>query len=149
MDVMDMLHTFFLFIHILSAVVSIGPLVTLIPLTKKMESADENEMVGYVRSFQVAITTVKHAGHVLVLSGAILVMISGWTWRDSWIVLTLAIMFLSIVFLARAFKPTLNTFGTNAFKKEEFISKLRKATWKYIFLLLIMLWLMVSKPMFW
>ncbi|WP_342470603.1 hypothetical protein [Ureibacillus sp. FSL K6-3587] len=146
---MNLLHTVFLYIHILSAVISIGPLVTLIPITKKMETADEKEMVGFVKSFQLAITVVKHAGHILVLSGAILVMISGWTWRDSWIVLTLAIMFLSIVFLARAFKPTLNTFGTNAFKKEEFISKLRKATWKYIFLLLIMLWLMVSKPMFW
>jgi uncharacterized membrane protein len=149
MDVMDMLHTLFLFIHILSAVVSIGPLVTLIPLTKKMESADENEMVGYVRSFQVAITTVKHAGHVLVLSGAILVIISGWTWKDSWIVLTLAVMFLSIVFLARAFKPTLQTFGTSGYRKEEFVAKLRKATWKYILLLLIMLWLMVDKPMLW
>ncbi|MFC5543387.1 DUF2269 family protein [Ureibacillus suwonensis] len=146
---MNLLHTVFLYIHILSAVISIGPLVTLIPITKKMETADEKEMVGFVKSFQLAITVVKHAGHILVLSGAILVMISGWTWKDSWIVLTLAIMFLSIVFLARAFKPTLNTFGTNAFKKEEFISKLRKATWKYIFLLLIMLWLMVSKPMFW
>ncbi|MFC5559368.1 DUF2269 family protein [Ureibacillus thermophilus] len=146
---MNLLHTVFLYIHILSAVISIGPLVTLIPITKNMETADEKEMVGFVKSFQLAITVVKHAGHILVLSGAILVMISGWTWKDSWIVLTLAIMFLSIVFLARAFKPTLNTFGTNAFKKEEFISKLRKATWKYIFLLLIMLWLMVSKPMFW
>lgn len=146
---MNLLHTIFLYIHILSAVISIGPLVTLIPITKKMETADEKEMVGFVKSFQLAITVVKHAGHILVLSGAILVMISGWTWKDSWIVLTLAIMFLSIVFLARAFKPTLNTFGTNTFKKEEFISKLRKATWKYIFLLLIMLWLMVSKPMFW
>lgn len=146
---MNLLHTVILYIHIISAVISIGPLVTLIPITKKMENADEKEMVGFVKSFQLAITVVKHAGHILVLSGAILVIITGWTWKDSWIVLTLAIMFLSIVFLARAFKPTLNTFGTNAFKKEEFISKLRKATWKYIFLLLIMLWLMVSKPMFW
>ena len=81
-------------------------------------------MVGYVRSFQVAITTVKHAGHVLVLSGAILVIISGWTWKDSWIVLTLAVMFLSIVFLARAFKPTLQTFGTSGYRKEEFVAKL-------------------------
>lgn len=146
---MNLLHTVILYIHIISAVISIGPLVTLIPITKKMENADEKEMVGFVKSFQLAITVVKHAGHILVLSGAILVIITGWTWKDSWIVLTLAIMFLSIVFLARAFKPTLTTFGTNAFKKEEFILKLRKATWKYIFLLLIMLWLMVSKPMFW
>ncbi|MED3661108.1 DUF2269 family protein [Ureibacillus terrenus] len=146
---MDMLHTIFLFIHVLSAVVSIGPLVTLIPITKKMEEADEKEMAGYVNSFKLAIDVVKHAGHVLVISGAILVIITGWTWKDSWIVLTLAVMFLSIVFLAKAFKPTLQTFGTSGFQKEDFIVKLRKAAWKYIILLLIMLWLMVAKPMLW
>ncbi|WP_050988837.1 hypothetical protein [Ureibacillus thermosphaericus] len=144
-----MMHTIFLFIHILSAVVSIGPLVTLIPLTKKMEAADEIEMIGFVQSFRLAITVVKHAGHVLVLSGAILIIVSGWKWTDSWIVLTVAIMLISIVFLASAFKPTLKTFGTSHYKKEEFIKKLRKATWKYIILLLIMLWLMVDKPMLW
>ncbi|MEJ9282294.1 MULTISPECIES: hypothetical protein [Ureibacillus] len=144
-----MMHTIFLFIHILSAVVSIGPLVTLIPLTKKMEAADEIEMIGFVQSFRLAITVVKHAGHVLVLSGAILIIVSGWKWTDSWIVLTVAIMLISIVFLASAFKPTLKTFGTSRYKKEEFIKKLRKATWKYIILLLIMLWLMVDKPMLW
>lgn len=144
-----MMHTIFLFIHILSAVVSIGPLVTLIPLTKKMEAADEIEMIGFVQSFRLAITVVKHAGHVLVLSGAILIIVSGWKWTDSWIVLTVAIMLISIVFLASAFKPTLKTFGMSRYKKEEFIKKLRKATWKYIILLLIMLWLMVDKPMLW
>ncbi|NKZ32697.1 hypothetical protein [Ureibacillus thermosphaericus] len=143
------MHTIFLFIHILSAIISIGPLVTLIPLTKKMEAADEIEMIGFVQSFRIAITVVKHAGHVLVLSGAILIIVSGWKWTDSWIVLTIAIMLISIVFLASAFKPTLKTFGTSHYKKEEFIEKLRKATWKYIILLLIMLWLMVDKPMLW
>lgn len=145
----NMLHTVFLYIHILSAVVSIGPLVSLIPMTKKMETAKEQEMVGYVQSFQTAITVVKHAGHILVLSGAVLVFISGWNWTTSWVVLTIAIMVISIVFLASAFKPTLRTFGTPEYQKEAFIVKLRKATWKYIFLLLVMLWLMVDKPMLW
>ncbi len=112
-----------------------------------------NRSVSYIdsfnQSFRIAITVVKHAGHVLVLSGAILIIVSGWKWTDSWIVLTVAIMLISIVFLASAFKPTLKTFGTSRYKKEEFIKKLRKATWKYIILLLIMLWLMVDKPMLW
>lgn len=144
-----MLHTIFLYIHILSAVISIGPLVSLIPITKKMETADEKVMCGYVQSFKIAITVVKHAGHVLVLSGAALIFVSGWTWTTSWVVLTILVMVVSIVFLASAFKPTLKTFGTPDYNKEEFIIKLRKATWKYVILLLIMLWLMVDKPMLW
>ncbi|RUL52088.1 MULTISPECIES: hypothetical protein [Lysinibacillus] len=146
---MFVLHTIFLYIHILSAVVSIGPLFALIPTLKKMQSAEEALLGGFVQSFQSAITVVKHAGHVLVLSGVVLVLISGWTWTTSWILLTIAVAAGSIVFLARAFKPTLKTFGTKEFNKEVFIAKLRKATWQYILLLLLMLWLMVAKPTLW
>lgn len=114
-----------------------------------MELADAEQLAGLVQSFQSAITIVKHAGHVLVFSGVILIIISGWTWTTSWIVLTIAIMIGSIVFLARAFKPTLKTFGTQNFHRELFIRKLRKATWQYILILLVMLWLMVAKPVLW
>ena len=144
-----MFFTLFLYIHIVSAVGSIGPLFSLIPITKKMETADENQLSGLVQSFQSAIMVVKHSGHVLVFSGILLVILSGWTWTTSWVVLTIAIMIGSIVFLARAFKPTLKTFGTQDFQKELFIKKLRKATWQYIFILLVMLWLMVAKPVLW
>ena len=142
-------HTFMLYIHIVSAVGSIGPLFSLIPIIKKMELADIHGLDGFVQSFQSAITVVKHSGHVLVFSGIIIIMTSGWTWTTSWVVLTIAIMIGSIVFLARAFKPTLKTFGTQEFHKETFIIKLRKATWQYIAILLVMLWLMVAKPHFW
>ncbi|WP_345783737.1 hypothetical protein [Ureibacillus aquaedulcis] len=144
-----MFHTLFLYIHIVSAVGSIGPLFSLIPIIKRMESADTEQLSGLVQSFQSAIIVIKHAGHVLVVSGIILIITSGWTWTTSWIVLTIAIMVGSIVFLARAFKPTLKTFGTQEFNKELFIKKLRKATWQYILILLIMLWLMVAKPALW
>ncbi|MFC7686118.1 hypothetical protein ACFQU5_09220 [Ureibacillus sp. GCM10028918] len=114
-----------------------------------MESADGGQLFGLVQSFQTAITIVKHAGHVLVLSGIILIITSGWSWTTSWVVLTITIMIGSIVFLARAFKPTLKTIGTQEFQKEQFIKKLRKASWQYILILLVMLWLMVAKPVFW
>lgn len=139
----------FLYIHILSAVASIGPLVSLFPILKRMEKAEGGELKGYVQAFRASITVVKHAGHVLVISGAILIGVSAWTWTTSWVVLTIAVMVASIVFLARAFKPTLSTFNTPKFQKEIFIKKLRSATIKYILLLLIMLWLMVAKPNFW
>ncbi|KGR76043.1 hypothetical protein [Ureibacillus sinduriensis] len=144
-----MFHTLFLYIHIVSAVGSIGPLFSLIPITKKMELADEEHLAGLIQSFQSAITVVKHAGHVLVFSGIVLIIISGWTWTTPWIMLTIAIMIGSIVFLARAFKPTLKTYGTHKFHKELFIKKLKKATWQYILILLVMLWLMVAKPVLW
>jgi len=149
MDVNPVFHTLFIYIHVLSAVVSIGPLFALIPILKRMEKARESEMSGFVQSFQSAITVVKHAGHVLVISGVMLIVISGWTWTTSWVLLTNVVMVGSIVFLARAFKPTLQTFGTAQYNRLEFIVKLRKKTWQYIALLLIMLWLMVVKPNFW
>lgn len=132
-----------------SAVISIGPLVALLPILTKMEKADASQLSGFVQAFQTSITVVKHAGHVLVLSGVILIGLSAWTWTSSWIVLTIVLMVGSIVFLARAFKPTLKTFGTSEFNKVLFIAKLRKSTNIYILLLLIMLWLMVAKPILW
>lgn len=144
-----MLFSIVIFIHVVSAVVSIGPLVALLPMLKKMEDTDEVQLGGFVQAFQISISVVKHAGHVLVISGVLLVWLSAWTWLTSWIVMTIAVMVGSIVFLAKAFKPTLVTFGTSNFNKEQFIKKLRKATWMYIFLLLIMLWLMVVKPTLW
>lgn len=143
------MHIIFLYIHIVSAVASIGPLVSLFPILKRMEKAENGELDGYVQSFKMSITTVKHAGHVLVISGAILIGVSHWKWTTSWVVLTIGIMVASIVFLARAFKPTLSTYNTPEFQKEFFIKKLRSATIKYILLLFIMLWLMVAKPMLW
>ena len=144
-----MFHTLLLYLHIVSAVGSIGPLFSLIPIIKKMEAAGRNDLGGLVQSFQAAITVVKHAGHILVFTGIMLIIVSGWTWTTSWVALTIVIMIGSIVFLARAFKPTLKTFGTPEFQKEVFIRKLRKATWQYILILLVMLWLMVAKPNFW
>lgn len=143
------MRIFFLYVHILSAVVSIGPLVSLLPMLKKMEKADDGELKGFVQAFKISIDVVKHAGHVLVISGAVLIGVSHWRWTTSWVVLTIAIMFASIVFLAKAFKPTLSTFNTKEFQKDHFIKKLRIATIKYILLLLIMLLLMVVKPNLW
>ncbi|RTQ90491.1 hypothetical protein EKG35_14865 [Lysinibacillus telephonicus] len=146
---MRMVYTFFLYTHILSAIISIGPLFALLLILKKMDSLEESQLWGFVQLFQSIITIIKHAGHVLVISGIILIILSGWTWTTSWVVLTILVMLGSIIFLARAFKPTIHTFGTTDFNKEIFIIKLRKSTWLYIFLLLVMLWFMVAKPELW
>ncbi|MEO4053830.1 hypothetical protein [Solibacillus sp. CAU 1738] len=114
-----------------------------------MESAENSALEGYVRSFQAGITAVKHAGHVVVPSGILLIWLGGWPWHASWVVLTVALMIGSIFFLAGAFKPTMKIFGTEHFVRAEFIRKLKRATWLYICLLLVMLWLMVNKPVLW
>ncbi|WP_237658376.1 hypothetical protein [Ureibacillus xyleni] len=114
-----------------------------------MEETDEASLGGFVQSFQYAISVVKHFGHILVTSGVFLIILSGWTWTTSWVVLTIVGMGSSVFYLARAFKPTLKTYGTSDFNKESFIAKLRKSTWIYILLLLFVLWLMVAKPVLW
>ena len=137
------------YLHIISAIASIGPLFVLLLLIKRMQEAEEVIVPGYVHSFQTCIDIVRYAGHAVVITGAILVIVGDWTWGSSWIVLTLIILAASLVFLARAFKPTMKTFGTEAFQKQRFVQTLTRNTWIYIFLLLFILALMVMKPFLW
>lgn len=143
------IYTFLLYIHILSAVLSIGPLFVALAIVKKMRTASHVEMLPYIRIFQSAIRIVKHAGHVLVVSGVFLMWRGGYSWTTSWVVLTLLVMVGSIVFLASAFKPTIRTFNTPAYHQQQFVLLLHRKAWMYIVLLLIMLWLMVAKPVLW
>lgn len=144
-----MLYTLMLFAHIMSAILSIGPFFVLIPLLKRMEGVAENVLEAQIQTFRSAIRLVKHAGHVLVASGVLMVWLGYWPWSTSWIVVTLAIMFASVFFLARAFKPTLKKFETLGTDRKNLIRKLNRSVWIYIFLLLVMLWLMVAKPQLW
>lgn len=143
------IYTLLLYIHILSAILSIGPLFVVLTIVKKMRTASTDDMSPYIEAFKSAIALVKHSGHVLVASGILLMWYAGYHWNTSWIVLTFLVMFASIVFLARAFKPTLRTFNTPAYNHQQFVSLLHRKTWMYILLLLIMLWLMVAKPVLW
>lgn len=143
------IYILLLYSHILSAILSIGPLFVLLPIIKKMRTAKHAEMPSYIAVFQSTITIVKHAGHVLVASGILLLWRGGYPWTTSWVVLTILVMLGSIVFLARAFKSTIRTFNTPSYHQSQFAAQLHRKTWMYIVLLLIMLWLMVSKPMLW
>ncbi|MEG0259664.1 MAG: hypothetical protein RR595_02390 [Lysinibacillus sp.] len=138
-----------LYIHILSAVLSIGPLFVLLPILKKMRTAQHSEMTAFLQAFQAGITVVKHAGHVVVPSGILLMWLGGYPWTTSWVVLTILLMLASVVFLARAFKPTISTFNTPAYNQQQFTSLLHRKVWVYIILLLLMLWFMVVKPILW
>ncbi len=144
-----MVYTAILFFHIFSAILSIGPFFVLLPLVKRMDGAGDDVLQSQIVTFKSAVRLVKHAGHVLVTTGVLLIWQSGWEWTDSWIALTLAVMGGSVFFLARAFKPVLRKFDEPNAHREVLLRKLNRSIWLYIFLLAVMLWLMVAKPAFW
>jgi hypothetical protein len=140
------MYMLLVYAHIVSAIASIGPLFVLLVLLYKMKKADDHILGGYVQAFQGCIDVVRYAGHAVVATGLLLVITGGWSWGATWIIATLTILAISLVFLARAFKPTMKTFGTDKFNKSAFIAKLTKNTWIYVVLLLVILGLMVNKP---
>lgn len=142
-------YVFIIFIHVLSAAMSIGPLFVLFAVLKKMREADSSSEKAYIGIFRSVVRLIKHAGHVLVGSGVVLVYFGNWAWSTSWIVLTIGLMILSIVFLARGFSITLKKFDDPEAERAQLIQKLHKATWMYITLLALMLAFMVIKPTLW
>lgn len=143
------MYTIILYAHILSAVLSIGPFFVLLPLVKRMETAFGDVLVSHITTFKSATRLVKHAGHVLVATGILLIWQGPWEWGTSWVLCTLAVMIASVFFLARAFTPTLRQFGGEGANRLLLVKKLNRSLWIYILLLLLMLWFMVDKPMFW
>ncbi len=145
-----MFYDFIVYLHVIGAILSIGPFFVLFPLMKRMQyEQDMAVLKGHVDAFSLAIQVVKHAGHFLVGFGILAVLLGGYPWTTPWILVTIILLISSVIYLARAFKSTLRTFGTDAFNQQRFVRKLRKAVWIYVVLLFIMLWLMVTKPMFW
>lgn len=143
------MYTFIIFTHVISAVLSIGPFFVLFPLLNRMKGKNKEMIDTSLEVFQAAIRLVKHAGHVLVGSGILLVWQGNWPWTTSWVVMTIVVMVSSIVFLARAFKPNIREYRAGTIDLDTLIKKLKSNVWKYILLLLLMLWFMVAKPNLW
>jgi len=146
---MNYLYIALIFIHVSSAVVSIGPLFVLFSVLHKMRNANPTAELAYISIFRSVVRLIKHAGHVLVGSGILLVLLGSWSWLTPWIILTIALMVISIFFLARAFSPTLLKFEDSNANKQLLVNQLHKSTWIYIILLGMMLGLMVIKPDLW
>ncbi|RLQ94059.1 DUF2269 family protein [Falsibacillus albus] len=138
-----------LYIHILSVIMSIGPFFILIPMVKKLRDTNGDVQQAHIQTFRSAVRLAKHAGHVLVVSGLLLILATPWTWKAPWILTTVAILICSLYFLARAFSPLLKQFGIQETDEAEVAKKLSRSIWIYILLLLAMLWLMVAKPVLW
>ncbi|OAH58777.1 hypothetical protein AWH49_03625 [Domibacillus aminovorans] len=146
---MNTIYQVILFLHIFSAVLSIGPFFVLVPMIPRMRAADQRGLLAYLSLFKSTVSLVKHAGHVLVTTGVLLVWKSAWSWSTSWVVMTIAVMVSSVFFLARAFSPVICRFHAQKISQDKLISKLHRSVWIYIALLMIMLWFMVAKPALW
>ena len=146
---MNDFYSFIVFTHVLSMVLSVGPLFVLFAVMKRMRDADLAVEKAYIAIFRSVVRLIKHAGHVLVGSGILLVYLGPWPWNTPWIVMTIALMIISIFFLASAFKGTLKKFDNPDINRHVLIQKLYKSTWTYIILLVLMLALMVMKPILW
>ncbi|QHJ69502.1 hypothetical protein [Planococcus halotolerans] len=143
------MYTVILYAHILSAALSIGPFFVLVLLVKRIREADTQYLSGLIATFRSAIRLVMHAGHVLVATGVLLIWQGPWSWHSPWILMTLAVMFSSVFFLARAFSPVLKKFAEPEADHPALAETLQRSLWIYILLLLLMLWFMVDKPTLW
>jgi len=137
------------FMHIISAVLSIGPLFILMPIIKRLRGVGMDIEKAYLAIINVIIRLVMHAGHVLVVTGVLLMLIGPWPWFTSWVVLTVAVMGVSAVFLATGFTRVLRVLNAPGSNKNELLNRLNRTSWLYIGLMIIMLWLMVQKPILW
>jgi hypothetical protein len=138
-----------IFLHAASAVLSIGPLVILMPIIKRMRGVDVSLERAYLSIINVIIRIVMHAGHVLVFSGVLLIIIGPWPWYTSWVIMTIVVMIISVTFLAQGFTKVIKRFNKPGVDKNELLRRLNKTSWQYFLLLLIMYYLMVQKPILW
>ncbi|WP_071459660.1 hypothetical protein [Bacillus massilinigeriensis] len=145
---MDHLYASLVYLHVLSVIVSIGPFFVLLYIGGNLRHAEGKETTFLLKIFHFSVRLTKHAGHVLVGTGVLLIYLGPWKWSTPWIVMTLLVMFSSIFFLARAFTPKLKKFHDPAVDKNLLITSLIRSTWIYIMLLSLMLWFMVIKPTF-
>lgn len=147
---MTVLYHALLYIHVISVILSIGPFFIIVPMIKRLRTARIEAETAYLDTFRITVRVAKHAGHVLVVSGILLVFLGAWSWTTSWILITIIILVGSLLFLARAFSPTLRSISQSGNNdRDMLIQKLRKSTWIYIGLLMVMLWFMVAKPQLW
>ncbi len=144
-----MIYKIALFLHILSAVVATGPLFAIFPMLKRMEKIEGVLEQGMIEGLRGAVRAVSLAGHFIVPTGLILLLLGGWSWNTSWVLATIIMLVASLLFLAKAFKPAWHLAEAEHFDKRLFIHTMRNATIKYILIMIVMLWLMVVKPQLW
>lgn len=135
--------------HVVSAVLAIGPLFLLLPIIKRLRRSELPYESAYLAIIYVTVRLVMHAGHVLVGTGVLLVLLGPWPWYTSWVIATLIVLLISGFFLATGFSKVLKNYYLSSNNKEVILTRLQRTCWIYIVLMLVMLWLMVQKPVLW
>ncbi|MGD8189709.1 DUF2269 family protein [Brevibacillus ginsengisoli] len=143
------MYHFILYLHIVSVVVAIGPVIIYLPLIRRMNKLDDNQMVVFVETFRSIVWGIKQAGHVLFITGLILIWLGGWSVKSFWLLSTLIIVLGALFFLARAFTPLLKKLETSTEHREENLRELSRTSWIYTLIMLVILLFMVFKPTLW
>ncbi len=143
------MYLWLVFIHAVSAMISIGPFFVLIPMLGKLRKTEEPLLSSYLDSFLFVVRLSKHSGHVLVFSGLLLLWLGGWPWTTPYIAATFVVLFASLLFMARAFSPTIRRLRQPDHDRVKLVNKLTRSLYIYMFVLFIMLWLMIMKPALW
>jgi hypothetical protein len=142
-------YPWLVFIHAVSAMTAIGPFFVLIPMLSKLRYAEDRLLNSYLDSFHFTVRLSKHTGHVLVGSGLLLMWLGGWPWSTPWIAGTFIVLIASLLFMARAFSPTIRKLRQPDHNRPLLVRRLSRALYMYLFVLFIMLWLMMMKPALW
>ncbi len=143
------MYLWLVFIHAVSAMISIGPFFVLFPMLGKLRKAEEPLLSSYLDSFLFVVRLSKHSGHVLVISGLLLLWLGGWPWTTPFIAATFIVLFASLLFMARAFSPTIRRLRQPDHDRVKLVNKLARSLYIYMFVLFVMLWLMMMKPALW
>lgn len=143
------MYSFVLYVHLVSAVLSIGPFFVLFPILSRMKTADPALLRYDIHTFRFVVRLSKHMGHILVVSGIILIYLGNWSWFTPWIVATILILISALFFIARAFSPILRKLELPESNRIILINKLQRALIAYIVILCVMMWFMVAKPNLW
>lgn len=143
------MYRWLVYLHISSVILSVGPYFILLSIIPKMREANQNQLQIYVGVFRSVVRLTKHAGHLLVITGVLLIWIGDWSWTTPWLLASLTILMSALFFIMRAFSPALRELLDTPAEKEKAIHKLTKSIWVYIIIMLFVMWLMVMKPALW
>lgn len=142
-------YTTLVFLHVASAILAIGPLFIIILIINQLKKVVGAGEVAYLSIINATVRLVMHAGHALVVTGILLILLGPWPWHTSWVIMTIIIMLLSAAFLATGFSKVTRKFNAPNANRNRILNQLKRNTWAYIAIMLILLWLMVHKPILW
>lgn len=143
------IYPWIIYLHVFSVILSIGPYFVLIPLLRRLKESEGDVLHTHLFIFRYVVWISKHAGHLLVVTGALLWWLGGYSLYTSWILIPILILLSSLFFLARAFSPAIRQLENHPEERHAALRKLRFSLFAYLIILLISMWFMIAKPIYW